>query len=270
MDGGGTGYNFRADSDFPTDITLLDGIVEIHNNEGKRLTLDDNVYTHHFLMYDMGKPQKPSFKCEDGQKIRYVPVPGSVIIGGAAEDAEAHYATTNVLAGKKTGYHVKKDSPMIMTIDIVNSNKDDIEVYPTADMEYIPGKPANYLDASPVFLPVTGCDAKAFVPGIVQTPKDQKKWTLNSKGVIAAEDAILFVFRGHMHDGGSNIDLKVNDKLACDSQAIYGGKGHVGRTSDGKTWQTIGDMKTCPDGVLVKKGDKISMSANYDLEAHPS
>jgi hypothetical protein len=270
MDGDGTGYNFRSDSDFPSDVTLLDGIVEIHDKDGKRLTLEENVYTHHFLMFDMNKPQKPSFSCESGQKMRYVPMPGSVIIGGAAEDAEAHYSTTTVMAGKKTGYHVKKNPAMMMTIDIVNSNQEDIEVYPTADMEYIPGKPDEYLDAAPVFLPVSGCNPKDYAPGFVSTPKDQKKFSLNSQGVIAAEDSVLFVFRGHMHDGGSNIEVKVNDKLACDSQAIYGGKGHVGTTHDGKTWQTIGDMKTCPEGVVVRKGDKISMSANYDLEAHPS
>ncbi|KAE9991312.1 hypothetical protein EG327_000153 [Venturia inaequalis] len=270
MDGGGTGYQFRTDTDFPTDITLLDGIVEIHNKEGKRLTLEENVYTHHFLMYDMGKPQKPTFSCENNQKIRYVPMPGSVIMGGAAEDAEAHYSTTTVMAGKKTGYYAKKDTPIIANIDIVNSKKEDMEVYPSADMEFIPGRPEGYLDASPVFLPVTGCDTKDLVPGIVQTPKGATKWQLNSKGVVANEDAILFVFRGHMHDGGEYIDLKVNDELACNSLAVYGGKGHVGKNADGKVWETIGDMKTCPEGVVVKKGDRISMSASYDLAAHPA
>lgn len=174
------------------------------------------------------------------------------------------------MEGKQTGYYAKKDTPIIANIDIVNSNKEDIEVYPSADMEFLPGRPDDYLDASPVFLPVAGCDSKDFVPGIVQTPKGQTKWTVTSKDVLVNEDAILFVFRGHMHDGGSNIDLKVNDKLACDSQAVYGGKGHVGKNADGTTWETIGDMKTCPEGVVVRKGDRISMSANYDLVAHPA
>ncbi|QDS68679.1 hypothetical protein FKW77_002226 [Venturia effusa] len=270
MDGGGTGYQFKTDTDFPTDITLLDGIVEIHNKEGQRLTLEDNIYTHHFLMFDLGKAQKATFTCENDLKIRYVPMPGPVVMGGAAEDAEAHYSTTTVMPGKKTGYYVKKDTPILGNIDIVNSNKEDMEVYPSADMEYLTGRPEGFLDASPVFLPVTGCDSKDLMPGIVQTPKGQHKWTLNSKGVMANEDAILYLFRGHMHDGGANIALKINDELACDSQAIYGGKGHVGKNADGKMWETIGDMKTCPGGVVVKKGDKISMTANYDLMAHPA
>jgi hypothetical protein len=270
MDGGGTGYNFRADSDFPSDVILLDGIVEIQDEKFQRATLDNNVYTHHFLIFDMGKPQKPSFTCDNGRSAKYVPVPGSVMIGGAAEDAEAHYLTKSVVPGKKTGYHIKKDSPIIMNIDIVNYNSEDINVYASADMEYIDGKPAEYLDASPVFVPVTACDPLAMLPGIIQMPKGQSKFSLQSSGIIAAEDSILFTFRGHMHDGGSNIEVKVNDKMVCNSRAFYGGPGHVGKTSDGKTWETISDMVTCPEGVVVRKGDKISLNANYDLDAHPA
>jgi hypothetical protein len=270
MDGGGTGYMFQTDSDFPTDVLLLDGIVEIQSEKFKRVTLDENIYTHHFLAYDMSKPQKPSFTCEGGRSIKYVPVPGTVILGGAAEDAEAHYGTTAAAApGKRTGYHVKKNSMVVMNIDIVNYNKEDMIVYAAADIEYIPGRPAEYLDASPVFVPVTACDPKNFIPGIVQMPTGQSKWSLKSEGIIAAEDSILFLFRGHMHDGGSNIEVKVNDEAVCDSRAIYGGPGHIGKTSDGKTWETIRDMVTCPEGIVVRKGDKISLKANYDVVAHP-
>ena len=269
MDGGGTGHNFLTDSDFPTDMVLLDAVVEIQDEKFKRLSLKENFYTHHFLAYDTGKPQKASFACENGRPAKYVPVPSSVIFGGAAEDAEAHYGTPRI-PGKKTGYHVKKNSPILMNIDVVNYNKGDMNVYASAEMEYIPGRPAEYLDVYPVFVPVTACDPGSMLPGIVQMPKGQSKWSLQSNGIVAAEDSILFLFRGHMHDGGSNVETKVNGKTVCNSRALYGGDGKVGKTSDGKNWETIGDMVTCPDGVVVKKGDKISLNANYDLIAHPA
>jgi hypothetical protein len=269
MDGGGTGYMFQVDNDFPTDIVLLDGVVEITNEKSKRITLDENIYTHHFLAMDMGKPQRPAFTCESGRNARYVPLPASVVMGGAAEDAEAHYQT-HTITGKKTGYHIKKNSPIMMSIDIVNYNADDMDVYAAADMEYIQGRPEEYLDASTVFVPVTACDPGSFLPGIVQMPHGQSRWSLNSTGIIAAEDSILYVFRGHMHDGGSNIEARVNGKTACDSRALYGGPGHVGRTASGKQWETIRDMETCPEGVVVRKGDKITLNANYDLDAHPA
>jgi hypothetical protein len=269
MDGKGTGYNFQADSDFPTDIVLLDGVVEIQDESYKRVTLDNNIYTHHFLVYDMGKPQRHSFSCASGRAAKYVPVPASVLLGGAAEDSESHYSAKAV-PEKKTGYHIKKNSPIMMNIDIVNYNKDDLNVYASADMEYISGRSAEYLDASHVFLPVTACDQGAMLPGIVQMPKGQSKWSLKSSGIIAAEDCILFLFRGHMHDGGTNVEVKINDKTICNSRALYGGPGHVGKTSNGKNWETIADMITCQEGVVVKKGDRISLNANYDLDAHPA
>jgi hypothetical protein len=269
MDGGGTGYNFMADSDFPTDVVLLDSIVQIGDEKNKRLMLEDNVYAHHFLVFDMGKPQRRSFACDNSQSAKLLPIPGSVLMGGAAEDAEAHYGTPKV-PGKKTGYYITKNSPIMMNIDVVNYNKDDLNVYASADMEYIPGKPAEYLDVSPVFIPVTSCNPGFNLAGIVQMPKGQTKWSLKSTGITAAEDSILFLFRGHMHDGGSNVEVKVNEKTVCDSRALYGGPGHVGKTSDGKDWETIRDMVTCPEGVVVKKGDKISLAANYDVIAHPA
>lgn len=73
-----------------------------------------------------------------------------------------------------------------------------------------------------------------------------------------------------MPDGGENVEVRINDKMVCDSKAFYGGPGHVGNSHDGKSWETIRDMYTCPEGVVVKKGDRIELSAKYDLDAHPA
>jgi hypothetical protein len=73
-----------------------------------------------------------------------------------------------------------------------------------------------------------------------------------------------------LHDGGINIMLKINDKEVCNSKASYGGEGHVTKTPDGRTWETIRETSTCYDPIKVKKGDKIYMQANYDLDLHPS
>ena len=64
--------------------------------------------------------------------------------------------------------------------------------------------------------------------------------------------------------------LKINDKIVCNSKTTYGGPGHVGKTSDGKVWETIQKTSSCDDPVKVKKGDKVYMEANYDLDLHPS
>lgn len=74
---------------------------------------------------------------------------------------------------------------------------------------------------------------------------------------------------GHMHDGGVNVLLKVNDVERCNSRALYGGEGHT-TTVKGKTWETIRETAPCTGTIRVQKGDRICMQANYDVELHPS
>lgn len=61
----------------------------------------------------------------------------------------------------------------------------------------------------------------------------------------------------------------MNDQVACESNATYGGPGFEGKNPDGNTWYTIRSMSTCAT-VELKKGDKIFFQANYDVEKHPA
>jgi hypothetical protein len=82
-------------------------------------------------------------------------------------------------------------------------------------------------------------------------------------------DGQIFGMRGHLHDGGTSINLYINDKLACESKAAYGGPGSVRVGKDGRRWETISDMTDCLTPVSVKRGDKLEIEANYDLTKHP-
>jgi hypothetical protein len=68
-----------------------------------------------------------------------------------------------------------------------------------------------------------------------------------------------------LHDGGSNILLKINEKVICDSKAIYGGKD---AEIDG--WATVSGMTICETPSPVKKGDILTIEANYDMVTHPA
>jgi len=63
-----------------------------------------------------------------------------------------------------------------------------------------------------------------------------------------------------MHDGGTAVSMFVNDKLICKSNAIYKGE---------KT-KTIAEMSYCDTTTAVKKGDQITVTADYDLKEHPA
>ena len=69
----------------------------------------------------------------------------------------------------------------------------------------------------------------------------------------------FFTTGGHVHDGGVNVLLLINGNVICDSKALYGSNG-----------KGIDSMSVCETPMSVKKNDIISLTANYDLEAHPA
>jgi hypothetical protein len=64
--------------------------------------------------------------------------------------------------------------------------------------------------------------------------------------------------------------VKVNGKVNCDSKAIYGGSTATAKMEDGRLWETINQMTHCIDPFPIKKGDNITVEANYDYVKHPS
>lgn len=68
-----------------------------------------------------------------------------------------------------------------------------------------------------------------------------------------------------MHDGGTSLDISLNNKTVCSSRAIYGTQLQM----DGKDWTTIAQMTDCTEPFKVKKGDVIRLIVNYDEIAHP-
>jgi hypothetical protein len=59
---------------------------------------------------------------------------------------------------------------------------------------------------------------------------------------------------------------KVNGKQICISKAEYGSSYSANTTSK---WTTISKMTDCNDVVPVKKGDLVSLEAEYDTVKHP-
>ena len=93
-------------------------------------------------------------------------------------------------------------------------------------------------------------------------------------------------------DGGVQVDMLINGKFLCSSDAVYGTKteadfesggmgGHnhgggsagstSGKGSDGTVSKikTISAMTSCDKSISVKKGDTMVLIAEYDLSKHP-
>jgi hypothetical protein len=83
------------------------------------------------------------------------------------------------------------------------------------------------------------------------------------------EDGTLIGARGHLHDGGSHVDLILNGKKVCTSQAGYGGGDDKTASVNGKEWAVLSSMSYCDGPYPVKKGDTLAMNVVYDLKKHP-
>ena|ERR1700744_4582124 len=68
-----------------------------------------------------------------------------------------------------------------------------------------------------------------------------------------------------LHDGGTTLDVLVNNKMVCSSRAVYGTKLKI----DGKEWTTLSEMTDCTTPFEVKRGDQLRLVVNYDEISHP-
>jgi hypothetical protein len=80
------------------------------------------------------------------------------------------------------------------------------------------------------------------------------------------------------------VELTLNGKVACMSVAKYsatgeGGHGHGGGgmggtggmvTEQGMIGETLASISKCTDPIAIKKGDKLKVTANFDLDKHPT
>jgi hypothetical protein len=292
LDPQGTAWNYLA-SDFPRDITVLEARMKIHFEDGTPISNSAGVYNHHAFFYDITKPMKSNLECE-GMPNAMLPAINSISGSAADSGAERPMTTTRLV----TGNYVSDKARVLIMGDLVNYNNDTRDVYMVNDMQYVEGKASGLLETRVHLLSVMTCESIKKGPlGIlgglfIRPPTGQKKFSLAGNGLQVKDEGKLLLLRGHMHDGGVNFKFNLNGEEVCDSRAQYnaaavggaggmggmgGGHAHGGAESKpvapkdggGMTGGMLSDMGACSKYTDVKKGDKISMEAFYDLDLHP-
>jgi hypothetical protein len=198
----------------------------------------------------------------------------SIFSQGGSDELPVHYLDPNERANSiKTGYYLSKSQLMMNMLDAINYNQEDRQIYQGIDIEYIDGKQEDRLDVYHVTFDPFMCNMgkNGIWTGVdIRPKKGQTNWTVNADGIILKKDGYLVSMRGHLHDGGEDLYLRVNGQEACHSRALYGGPTHSTIGPDGKVWETIREMSDCHYTTKVVKGDKITVEATYDLIKHPS
>jgi len=98
-------------------------------------------------------------------------------------------------------------------------------------------------------------------------------YTFNTVPHVSGVTGSLLYAIGHMHDGGTHMDLKVNSRVVCKSVMHYGGRnGYRGKlrkrqhNMGGGTH--ISDPGACTDFGTVRNGERLSATAHYDANRH--
>jgi hypothetical protein len=280
-------------SDFPTDITILFVHLITHFADGTPVSNDNGVYNHHVFVVDKSKTPVAHIGCA-GIPIPIMPI--NSIMGNSAEaTSELASGGLNLTTRPDTGNYVGKGHKMMIQLDLVNYNNKTENVYVTMDMSYIEGKGKGIWEIAQHLIPVGACAAvngggvSALMP-----PEDKKKWTLKDDSFVMRDTGKLIYIRGHMHgtspfawfaeysrailDGSVNMVFSLNGKQICDSRTEYNapavGEGQAGTQPSGNhhgglNGGMMSGISICMNETAYKKGDKLSIAANYDLDLHP-
>jgi len=244
----------------PKDATYLWANSSIVFEDGTDATIDNGVYLHHYGIFDLDKTTKQISSCIG----ILTPSKPSLFTGGVEDKGDSFYTSPD---GKfNSGFYVGPTDKMLSTGQVVNYSNKTMEVYARLEIEFIPGRVKDALDVGIQSMSVTGCGLN-----IAITPKkDETTMNLKSRNFPVVQDGYIIGATGHLHDGGVNLVVQINGKDMCNSRAIYGGTAATAKMDDGRVWETISQMTHCVDPFPIKRGDNITVEANYDFAKHPS
>jgi hypothetical protein len=248
---------------FCTNCTVLSGKAALNYADGTKAGVTSGVYIHHVVIVDPSKQTMPLYLCV-GQKgfLGTVPVTGFIIAGN--DEADNFFTTPD---GKfNSGYFIGAKPQMALQAELINYKNIEQKVYITAEYEYVPGINADSSDSSVSLFSVNGCNNPDY-----HVSKDKPQYNMTSANVPIPKDGFIINAKGHLHDGGTNIILKLNGQEVCNSKAKYDldPRASESLAPNGMQWQVITEMTQCTTPTPVKKGDILQVVSLYDNKLHP-
>jgi hypothetical protein len=191
----------------------------------------------------------------------------------------------------KSGYRLHKADSFILTTELMNLQDKEQWVWLTISYEYLDGHKPDYKDGRMLWMSIgplsiqCGGASKPSPWGptnltLAQQPKFEV-FSEHSKPWSAPRDGWILATGGHMHDGGTSLQVFHNDKVICTSEPTYAKEGHgMGGMKkrqikgDGKSNDEIPHIKKqegCKflEGKPMKKGDTLYIQV-CSLQRHSS
>lgn len=244
-------------SQFCGDCTVLAGQIILKYLDGSIANASTGVYVHHILT--TGLKSAPSFVRSCSNLAG-----GSGFVGNGDDNSNEPVLYASKDGTLQSGFWVSPSDRFMAQFVLVNYNAQPKQVEIYYDLEYLPGHVGKSVISSLISASCAG----------IKTSKTSAVNTTSSP-MTFTQDGHIVLARGHLHDGGVAMHLRVNRKeggtYTCSSHAIYGGKLAAGAGGHGHGGgDTIQNMENCnPHPIKVATGDSMVMTSEYNLAAHP-
>lgn len=204
-----------------SDCTILGMNAGLEYLDGKDANTDTKMWLHHMVLFNIGTGAWDATCTVFGLPHMIVassPTSSERIFSSGNERTTVFFNPpwyNNTKSGY--GYPVYSADRFGLITDLMNMNPGAKTVYLTMYYDFLDGHPKEWAEIKPVWFDVAQCGTSEVPGGSANTRFDIKAsaWTANFEGEILHAG-------GHLHDGGTAVDLLVDGKLVCKSEATYG------------------------------------------------
>lgn len=145
---------------------------------------------------------------------------------------------------------------MFFAGELMNMRDSSQVVVLSVTWEFIPSLPSGFEQVTPYWLDVGSCSTSE-MPAIADS-----EFSYTSPRFKSDFQGRITFIGGHLHDGGTQLEVIQNGKIVCITEAAYGGSGSPSELHH------ISKMMQCADIIFVKPGDELSIVAYYDAVRH--
>jgi len=199
--------------------------------DGGDANTDTMMWLHHMVLFNIGKGANDATCTVFGLP--------HVIVGSLPASSERIFSSGNErtmvffnppgLKGtdQNVGYPVHPADRFGLIADLMNMNPQSKQVYMTMYYDYVEDHPQGWGEVKPVWFDVAQCGTSEVGGGTAGSSFkiSAAPWSANFEGEVLS-------IGGHIHDGGTHLDVTMNGKVACTSKATYGSNAEAKARAD--------------------------------------
>jgi hypothetical protein len=162
------------------------------------------------------------------------------------------------LGTRRIGYPFAANDEILISGELMNMLDAEQEVEFSMTWEYIPKTPKDFAQATPYWLDIGGCESSDL------PAQDDTQFEYSSPPVQSDFHAEIVFIGGHLHDGGTRLEVLKDDIPICSSYASYSAASPLPNHGS-----HISAMQSCHNVGTAAPGQQWSVRAHYNTAKHP-